>query len=277
MINIGFTPQQAEELKLYYASEISKLTDRLAEMQNIYTKFLQQTSHLKTATIVPATTNNVNGHQVIEKTKPWHNLIFDFIASKPKPVSRQDLINEMSKQYNLDPIKFGNNVTTSLLKLRKDKLIVSKRKGQRIVLSVNSQENKEPIVKTKTKKVISKVKEVKATSKIESPDNTALWPKPINWLNFIVATLNNQNRLMTSGEFADVAVKQFMVPSKDIGTLRGRLSVGLSKLNLVDKTIKSISVDGSIRNSYGLPNWFEKDGKVKPEYKPRSTNTRKKK
>lgn len=274
MINIGFTQQQAEELKLYYASEISKLTDKLAELQSIYAKFLHQTNDLKT--IATPTTNNVDQDKIVERTKPWHNIIFDVIASKHKSISRQDLINEISKIYNLDPIKVGNNVTTSLVKLRTDKLITSKRKGRKILLSVNAENNKEPIVKQKPKKNISKVKEAKTPENIETTDKAALWPKPINWPNFIVTTLNSQKRLMQSGEFTDIAIKQFKVPSKDIKTLRGRLSVGLSKLNLIDKTLKSSPVDGSNKNFYGLTNWFEKGGKVQSEYIPRLTNTQKK-
>jgi hypothetical protein len=88
-----------------------------------------------------------------------------------------------------------------------------------------------------------------------------------NWPEFVQETLSKTKRVLTAQEFLKHAMIYYNIPENKKSNTRGKLAPALSRLEKTNKTLKSVKKKGVIGRSYGLSEWFDGNGNLKPEFK----------
>lgn len=283
MVNIDLTPQQIEELKKYYESELELMRKRTDEFQRLVIKldtkysFDSKPSALpdkgkvkpvltkKTFEINPSKTKNVN----------WRNFVLTTLKEKDKSLTSDEIFKSYKKQNGIDLSSSKNSVAAlsqALYRLRvKDKVIASSRiKGKRekrYGLIGNADKSVVVPDNAKAKKPVQ-IKRVNQNPKTKIvSDNKPTLKRTDYWPKFINETLNKTKRVLSAKDLLKHAMVYFNLPKKDYDITRGRLAPALSRLEKITKALKSSTKKGQAGRFYGLPEWFDGDNKLKAEFK----------
>jgi len=287
MVNIDLTPQQIEELKKYYESELEQMRKRTDEFQRLLIKL--DTKHsfdstssaptdkddIKSVLTKPSSKKTIIVEPDKAKNPNWRQFILTTLKEKNKSLTSAEIFKSYKKQYGADLTSSKNSIAAlsqALVRLRtKDNLITGKqikgKKGKRYGLIDNTDKSVIVAGNAKAKKPVQ-IKSVnqKPKTKIVS-DSKPTVKRTDYWPKFINETLNKTKRVLSAKELLKHAMVYFNLPKKDYDITRGRLAPALSRLEKSTKSLKTCKKNGQTGRFYGLPEWFDGDNKIKPEFK----------
>lgn len=279
MINLEFTPQQIEELKNYYNSELEKIKNRAEEINGIIAKLNKQTKPETVKTDIqqntaPTRKSNLIINTVKTKNRSWVRIILTILKQNGTPLDKEK-IYEYAAQIRGIKLSNGNkrSIEQTIHILRTQGKIESikqegkKEKLYRIATIINNpkiqkQQLKEKPKKNKTKKPANKT-EIKKT--IIKQKNTPPRNYTYNWPVFITNLLEKNQKVMRVKEIVEKAKEQFKVSEIAKAKFRGSISSAISDLAKKTKTLKISSTNESGIRFYALSSWFE-NGQLKTKY-----------
>ncbi|PIP53943.1 MAG: hypothetical protein COX07_07970, partial [Bacteroidetes bacterium CG23_combo_of_CG06-09_8_20_14_all_32_9] len=94
-------------------------------------------------------------------------------------------------------------------------------------------------------------------------------PKAI-WAPFVLNTIKEHNTLLQWKELTNIAMKKFKV---DYNKANASVLSSLNDQEYHTKKLVSYVINGITGKYYGLPEWFDKKGELKEEYKKKLTST----
>ena len=274
MVSIELTPQQAEELKNFYISELEKIQTRSDIIKEIIIKLDIEYAPISLPEVVQV--NKKASKEIISqdekeiKNPKWNDFIIQVLQEAQKPLSSKALIKLYSKQYKehiVKPETLKFNLAQSLYVMRvKTKQIQSiKIIGENEKLYGLTEWDIESTLKTKPKKQIKTI-----INEPEVPfvlDNATSSKAPFKWSQVIKEILIKQKRILTLNEILLYAMKHFEINANKKRATRGSISTTINYLKKKKRLIKPIQKKGIRGMSYGLLEWFDDDGKLIVEYK----------
>lgn len=285
MINIELTPQQVEELKNFYASELENIQRRADEIKGLLnkldTKPVVNTKPAITHDKVVPTPNLTKQPEKSIKVKSrktknpnWRHFVLKTLKEQNKPLTSDEIIKLYYKQHNLDLPASQNSImalSQALYRLRvKDNIVKSSKiKGKREKRYGLIDANDKSVVLTdiaKEKKPVPLNPNQKPKTIIKR-DNKPPLTLTYNWPKFIYETLNKTKRVLSAKEFLGHALVYYNIPKSEMEPTRVKLSPALSRLEKITKSLKTCKKDGQKGRFYGLPEWFGGDNKLKADFK----------
>lgn len=111
----------------------------------------------------------------------------------------------------------------------------------------------------------------KAQEKQQKQSNTKIkYKKETSWVGKIVTTLTANNRPMQSSEIISHIEENYKETFKNAIVKSKHLSPNLVKAVKYGR-IKKYRINGVLGHFYGLPQWFDENGKLKKEYKEKES------
>ncbi len=287
MVNIDLTPQQIEELKKYYESELEQMRMRTDEFQRLLIKLdtkysfgskpATKSDKDEIKTVLTKQTSKKTSKIKPRKTKKpnWRNFILKSLKEQDKPLTSEEIFKSYQKQYDIDLSSSKNSVMALSQALRRlrvnDKIIQSTRiKGKREKLYGLINPADKSIILTKTAKAKKPVQLNKVNQKPKAIINLDKRPpltSAYHWTKFINDTLKKTKRVLSVKDFVKYAMVYYNIPKQDRNSTRLKLSPRLSRLVNVVKTLKTSKKEGQPGLFYGFSKWFDGDKKLKVEYK----------
>ena len=272
MVNIELTPQQAEELKNFYISELDKLLKRSDVIKEIINKLDTEHAHIRlpeTMQLKEQTPKEITSLDETETKNPkWIKFVVQILQEQQKPLSSKAIIKLYQKRYKISNAELKTskyNLAQALYILR------VKTKEVQSIKTVGKKEKLYGLIDWTDKslpgtKINTKTQQSIPDTAIEL-DTTASSNFSVKWPPFIKEILTKQNRVLSANEILLYAMKHFEIPADKKRTTRGSLSPTLSYLKKNGRLINSMQKVGVRGVSYGLLEWFDEDGKLIVDYK----------
>jgi len=291
MINLEFTQQQVDELKIYYNTELDKILKRANEIKEIIAKFdgKQETTmtpvviEKKTTLISKEKNENIKSQKVEVDKQSRSSMILDILLRKNKPMTIREIVKGLNPQLNISPKelkKSYNHVEQNLFKLRKveNKVRSIKKDGAREKLYGLIEWNNKPSKQNKPLQEEKQKNDIKTTARLSkktTPLRIQNKELPVitynEWANIVTGLLNKEQKLLQAKDFLPAAIKYYNVSDNRKKEIRNRLSPILTRLIRDDKT-KTIKKDKINGRLYGLPEWFDKNGELKSTFNEETKN-----
>ncbi|MBM3435725.1 MAG: hypothetical protein FJY07_05855 [Bacteroidetes bacterium] len=282
MVQIEFTPRQAEELKNHYMLELEKLQHRSAEIMGILSKLV----HEPTGEEKPMEPTPVKSFVTTKEIKPveqtlslikrrgrpttnpdWSNYIPQLLREHDKPMTKEQILKSYQKQYNVDlsnsnSAKLSLNQSIQRLRVRHNIITSTPRKGKKGNLFSLVKPGEVQIPKIKPAKV--------APAEVTVAEDTAKKipsaPK-YSWSQFVTETLTKNKRILSLKDFVNHALVHFPEQLDDKKTTYGKISPILTQMSKSKDKIKTVRKPGISRKFYGLTEWFNGKGELITTFK----------
>ncbi|MDD3568040.1 MAG: hypothetical protein PHT92_06525 [Bacteroidales bacterium] len=107
----------------------------------------------------------------------------------------------------------------------------------------------------------------KATTRIRKPIvDKGRGKDKVKWNDFVLRAISDKKSPSLSSEIYDLALKEFKVSQDDAPKVKRVISGALSKLVTMEKKLQTQKLPNSREKWYGLPEWFDEKGELKPEF-----------
>lgn len=286
MVNIDLTPQQIEELKKYYESELEQMRKRTDEFQRLLIK-LDTKYSFDAKSSVPADKNEIKPlltkltSKKTIKIKPrktknpnWRHFILTSLNEQNKPLSLKEFFKSYKRQYGIDASTSktsGMALSQALYRLRvKDNIVKSFRingKKEKVYGLIDNADKTVLLTDNAKAKKPIKLKPNQKPKTVTARENKPPLVTTYNWPQFIFDTLNKTKRVLSASDFVRHAMVHFNIPKRDFEATRIKVSPALSNLDKNLKKLKTIKKAGQAARFYGLPEWFDYDNKLIVKYK----------
>jgi len=289
MANIELTTQQIEELKSFYTAELERIQARSAEIKGLLEQLkgkgekapaaVKKQVRVKAPKKIARKERKETGSQKEAEGKGprWTSFILQTLQEMQKPLSRKDIAGLYDQQHHTRIANSENAMAAIaqalfLLRVKNKKIQSLGAKGKKEKLYGLAEWPAEvfetalaamPEGKMKGKRV-RKPRKPRAAAK---PKVKVTLHPVIDWLNFIKETLIKTRRVMTSNEILRYAVANYQIPEFQVKPTRSNLLSTLSKLGKDPQNFKTVQKENVRGKSYGLPEWFNEDGQLIPEFK----------
>jgi hypothetical protein len=289
MANIELTSQQIEELKSFYTAELERIQARTAEIKGLLEQLKEKGERVPAAArkqvrekapkkIARKEHKEGAGQKEAEGKGPrWTSFILDTLQEIQKPLSRKEIARLYDQQHHTR-IASSKNAMAAIaqalfwLRVKNKKIQSLGAQGKREKLYGLTEWPAEVYETALASMPVKKIKEKKARkprkprAAAKPKVKVALHPA-IDWLNFIKETLIKTRRVMTANEILRYAVSNFQIPDFQVKPTRSNLLSTLSKLGKNPENFKTVQKENVRGKSYGLPEWFNEDGQLIPEFK----------
>lgn len=124
-------------------------------------------------------------------------------------------------------------------------------------------ESSAPKRKVSTKRVAKN----KTSKKTRKPIvNKGSGKNKVKWNDFVINTIKERNAPILSSELSEIALKHFDVSEADVPKVKRVISGALSKLVTMENKLIAQKLPDSRVKKYGLVEWFDAKGNLKPEF-----------
>ena len=292
MTTIDLTKEQVEELKSFYKLELEKSFKRTTEILSILNKLEDKPESIskpifrepeprkkKLAAVQPESITKPIVQEPLREKKivpaiqkegnkylKWSDSIVELLAEKQKPLSSREIESILIAQKNIpksDLKKAYYAIHQSLFRLRtKNKKIQTiKSAGEKGLLYGLSEWS----INTETEKPVEAQQSI--TAPLNNKDVKTRTYGKYNWQGFIKETLESKKRVLNLVELTNAALKHFELKSSEKIKTRTNLAPLLTKLVKQDKILKTTQKKGVKGRSYGLIEWFDREGNLVSIYK----------
>src|SRR3989339_537585 len=170
MINLEFTQQQVDELKIYYNTELDKILKRANEIKEIIAKFDGKQETTMTPVVIEKN-ENIKSQKVEVDKQSRSSMILDILLRKNKPMTIREIVKGLNPQLNISPKelkKSYNHVEQNLFKLRKveNKVRSIKKDGAREKLYGLIEWNNKPSKQNKPLQEEKQKNDIKTTARL---------------------------------------------------------------------------------------------------------------
>lgn len=286
MINIELTPQQADELKVFYYQELKRVMERAEEIRALLEKLdnlpaskyfneqLEATASAKKTQAAPKVRKTPVSKKESTGYLNWPSFILQVLQEKNKPLTIDEFYNLYESHYGIkipDSEKSIQSLKKALYRLRvnekKIKSTLNKKTKERSFTLIDDDQN-EKTIKPQPSKAAKKTLKEKAFA--EQAKGTILPTEKktsYNWTDFVVNVLKKNKRVFTVKDFIKHAMVYYNLPKSEEASIKSKLPPMLTRLNRVKKMLKTVKKPGQRARYYGLPEWFAADGTLIPMYK----------
>lgn len=88
----------------------------------------------------------------------------------------------------------------------------------------------------------------------------------VKWIDLIHDILRSKQSLMLSNSLTLAAMERLEISDSDRGRARMAISANLTRLTRRDRTVVKYTQPGTSGSFYGLAEWFDENGALKPEF-----------
>lgn len=179
----------------------------------------------------------------------FNNLRDIYLSELEKALKRVEHLTTILKKIDadFDPPK-EEELINQYQKLKTSKPAEEKATPKRKVATKNS--NKRKSVKRTRKPIVDKGK----------------GKDKVKWNDFVLKTIKENNAPALSANIYAKALAEFKVAEKDAPKVKRVISGALSKMVTMEKKLMTQKLPNSREKWYGLPEWFDEKGEIKPEF-----------
>lgn len=272
MIEIQFSENEAKELVDFYTKKIEEASQKVDLLKNTLTKL--QTEHgketpaIKKSSVSNPVINAPVAKSSVAKTTVAKTTVEKAPVIKTPVVKTTEVKTRAKKASVVAPVesveKQKRKRRTKAEMLAAKNGIASGGTNQNEVVK-RTRAKKATVAPIATTKTTAKVKTTKvAAPKAAKSDGGLTWNKP-NWTVYVLNKIIEENRPMQSNEITQTVIHTFNVPLSDKEKVRTSVAGCLTKLESVEKKVKSYFKDGVRARYYALTEWFNNDN-LKAEY-----------
>ncbi len=259
MKKISLTQSEIDNLKELYQSEIGRAQRRIESLKSILKKIEKENLSIEPEEKIVKKRGRkpkVTVAQTLQET-----------PSSPKKRGRKPKNTTVAAEAAKEPKKRGRKPKNADASAEVVQEI--KKRGRK----PKAKPAEENVKKTKTTrkniKPIHPPKKRKKSKSLRKSLKQAVDGEKIKWIDLILSIFKKSNSLLNSNALTIAAIEKLNLPEVEKDRVRMAVATNLTKLTKYDKKIVKYIPEGSKTAVYGLAEWFNENGSLRPEYQER--------